>query len=173
MIWSRTSSSSPLNTRASSAPPVSSAVPLSSTGRGLVPVNATRRSASASRSRRSATATPVTGYSIERRVRTLSVGGPQPGRVFDRPAGTASPGPPRQIVLAVALTLGDGPVLPRVADIETLERDRALARGPGEIDLGAERQQRRGEIAAEGGKAHAAAFGRHVADLARGLEAMV
>jgi hypothetical protein len=38
----------------------------------LVPVKATRSSASVSPSRRSATATPVTGYSIERRMRILS-----------------------------------------------------------------------------------------------------
>src|SRR5207245_9148572 len=64
-------------------------------------------------------------------------------------------------------------VLPRVADIEALERNRALARGPGEIDLGAERQQSGREIAAEGGEAHAPAFRRDVTDVARGLEAMV
>src|SRR5262249_39091303 len=79
----------------------------------------------------------------------------------------------RQIVFAVALALADPPVLPRVADIEALERDRALARGPGEIDFGGERQQSVREIAAERGEAHPAAFGHDVADGARGLESMV
>ena len=60
-----------------------------------------------------------------------------------------------------------------MADVELCERQRAPARGPDEVDLGAERQQRRRQIAAEGGKAHAAALRRHVADVARGLEAVI
>ena len=66
-----------------------------------------------------------------------------------------------------------GSILPRMTDIEARERNRAPALRPGEIDLGAERQQRRREIAAVGREAHAAALRRDVADVAGGLEAMV
>src|SRR6478672_6747409 len=61
----------------------------------------------------------------------------------------------------------------RVADIEAIERDRAFPRRPREIDLRVQRQQRRREIAAKGGEADAAALRRDMADVARGLEAVV
>ena len=81
--------------------------------------------------------------------------------------------PQRQIIFAVAARLGDRLVLARIADVEICERQRAPARRAGDVDLGAERQQRRRQIAAEGGEAHAAALRRDVADLAGGLEAMM
>ena len=84
-----------------------------------------------------------------------------------------SPGPQRQEILAVAAGLRDRLILPRIADIEIGERQRPLACRSGNVDLGVERQQRRREIAAEGGKAHAAALRRHMADVAGGLEAMM
>ena len=64
-------------------------------------------------------------------------------------------------------------VLPRIADIEIGERHGARARRSGDVDLGVEREQRRREIAAEGGEAHAAALRRDMADFAGRLEAMV
>ena len=103
----------------------------------------------------------------------LVVGRAQAGRVARAHGGDELARPQRQIVFAVAQRLGDRSSWRAVADIEPLERHRARPRRPGEIDLGAERHQRRREIAAEGGEAHAAALRRHVADIARGLEAMV
>src|SRR5438132_13234693 len=79
----------------------------------------------------------------------------------------------REIVLAVTLSLGDRPILPRVTDIEALERDGAPAAGAREIDLGVECQQSRREIAAESRETDAAALWRYVADVARGLETMI
>src|SRR5262249_24790829 len=79
----------------------------------------------------------------------------------------------RQVVLAVALALGDWSILSRVTDIELLERNGARSAGSREIDCGVERQQSRREIAAEGRKANAPAFRCHVADVAGRLEAMI
>src|SRR5205085_311948 len=45
--------------------------------------------------------------------------------------------------------------------------------GTGQIDLGAQRQQRRRKIAAEAGEAHAPAFRRDMTDAANRLEAMI
>src|SRR5439155_893428 len=77
------------------------------------------------------------------------------------------------IVLAVTLSLRDWPILPRVTDIEALERDGAPTAGAREIDLGVECQQSRREIAAESRETDAAALWRYVADVARGLETMI
>ena len=103
----------------------------------------------------------------------LVVGGAQAGRVSRAHRGDDLARAQRQIILAVALRLGDRHVLAREADIELLKRDRALAVRAGDVDLGAEREQGGREIAGESGKADAAAFRRDVADGAGGLQAVV
>src|SRR6185369_11244774 len=80
------------------------------------------------------------------------------------------PWPQGQIMLAVALPRA---VVARMPDVELLQRQSAPARGPDQIHLGAERHQGGRQVAAEGGEAYTAALRRHVADIARGLEAVV
>ena len=84
-----------------------------------------------------------------------------------------SPGAQRQEIFAVAAGFGDRLVLARITDIEIGERHRPAARRPRDVDLGIERQQRRRQVAAEGGEADAAAFRRDVADVAGGFQAMM
>ena len=103
----------------------------------------------------------------------LVVGRAQTGRVFRAHGGDELARAQREIIFAVALGLGDRHVLAGKADIERLERNGALAGGAGDVDLGAERQQRGGKIAGEGRKADAAALRRDVADGAGGLQAMI
>ena len=81
--------------------------------------------------------------------------------------------PQRQEIFAVAARFRHRLVLPRIADIKIGERHRALPGGTGNVDLGIEREQRRRQIAAESGKAHAAAFRRDVADFAGRLQTMM
>jgi len=78
----------------------------------------------------------------------------------------------REKIFSVAARLRNRLVLPRIADIEIGERQRARARRPGHRDFGVKREQRRRKIAAERGEADAAAFRRHVADVAGGFQAM-
>ncbi len=100
----------------------------------------------------------------------LVVGRAQAGYVLRPHGGDQLSWPQAQVILAVAFGRA---VVAGMADVEILQRQRASARGPDQIDLGAERQQGGGQVAAEGGEAHAAALGRHVADVAGGLEAVV
>src|SRR5262249_26819796 len=81
--------------------------------------------------------------------------------------------PQREVVLAVAVFVGDRLVLARMADVQAVERRHAPPARPCDLDFGAEYQERRCEIPAEGGETDAAALRRDVADVARRLEAMV
>ena len=75
-------------------------------------------------------------------------------------------------MLAVALALGDRRSC-RHSRYRGRQRQRARPCRSREIDLGAERQQRRREVAAEGRETDAAALRRNVTDVAGGLKAMV
>ncbi len=161
-------------TRSSSGPPHSSVVPASSTGRGLVPVKAMRRSVEPvafARERDRDASHRIFDRAADA---DLVVGRAQAGRVLRAHRGDDLARPQRQIELAVAVRLGDRHVLTRKADIEFLERNGALAVAgrrcpPRRRSV----SKRRREIAGEGRKAHAAAFRRHMADGAGGLQAMV
>src|SRR6185437_4548318 len=90
----------------------------------------------------------------------------QARRILGAHRGDDFAGPQRQIEFSVALCLRNRYVLAREADIELIEGNAAFSRRREDVDLGAEREQSRRQIAAEGREADAAAFWRDVTNCA-------
>src|SRR5262249_47769286 len=87
----------------------------------------------------------------------LVIGRAQACRVLGARGSDQLARPQREIIFAVALSLGDGHVLAGEADIKLLEWKCAFARWACDVNLGAEREQGGGEVAAERCETDAAA----------------